>query len=101
MLNISVQFPDDRGAAFYPQHAAVQSYVIILSMTPFHVGIEAVVGCAALVFVLKTLLGGILSFAVNIYYALGAEFHVSMNENLQTVSLVSENVVGTFSDDDT
>ena len=48
-----------------------------------------------------TPLGGLRSHAVTSYYALGAEFHVSMNENLQTVSLVSENVVGTSSDDDT
>ena len=97
MLNISVQFPDDRGAAFYPQHAAVQSYVIILSMTPFPVGIEAVVGCAALV--LQALLGRIAARAILLDDASGAAGNVGVDEHAQAIGFVAQNVICTAADD--
>ena len=100
MLAVSEQFCDNIHALVYTQHAAVQRQVVVLRMTPLHVGVETVVGGAALVLVTQALLRGMLTFSVHLDDTLGTEFHIRMDKDLQTVRLVLQNVVGTAPDDD-
>ena len=83
-----------------PQRAAVQRQVIIPRVAPLHVGVEAVIGGAALVLIPQALLRRLLPFAVDLDNALGPERHIRMNENLQAVGLVPQDVVGTAADND-
>ena len=58
------------------------------------------VGGAALVLVLQTLLGGLLPLTVDLDDALGTELHIRMDEDLQAVGLVLQDVIGAAADDD-
>lgn len=58
------------------EDAAVEADVVVLGVTPFHIGVKAVVGGAALVLVLQTLLGGLLPLTVDLDDALGTELHI-------------------------
>ena len=68
-----VNFTNQRHTFVNPKHAAVQRQVIILSVTPLHVGVEAVVGGAALVLIPQTFLRGLLPLTVDLHDALGAK----------------------------
>ena len=52
----SVQLPENFHAGVDAQLAAVQADMIVLGVAPFHIGIEAVVGGAALILVPQPLL---------------------------------------------
>ena len=98
-LSMSEQFRDNIYAFVDAKHAAVQRQVVILRMTPFHIGVEAVIGGTAFVLIPQTLLRGLLPFAVHLNDALVPELHIRMDKDLQAIRLVLQNEVGTASDD--
>ena len=69
-------------------------------MSPLHIGIEPVVGRAALILVAQTLFGRGFALAVHLDDALGAEFHVGMDKDFETVGGVAQDVVGAAANDD-
>ena len=64
-----------------------------MSVTPLHVGVEAVASGAALVLIPQTLLRGLLPLAVDLHDALGTECHICMDKDLQAVRCVLQNVI--------
>ena len=91
---------DDIHTLINPQHAAVQRQVIVLGVAPLHVGVEAVIGRAALVLIPQTFLRGLLSFTVDLHDAVGAERQIRVDKDLQAVRRVLQNIVGTAANDD-
>lgn len=75
------------------QAPTVEGNVVVLRVTPLHIGIKAVIGCTALVFVLQTLLRGLLPLPVHFYNPLRPEGHVCVDKDPQAVRFVPENVV--------
>lgn len=69
-------------------------------MSPLHIGIEPVVGRAALILVAQTLFGRGFALAVHLDDALGAEFHVGMDKDFKTVGGIAQDVVGAAANDD-
>ena len=76
---LSIQLRDDFHALVDAQDAAVQRQVVVLGMTPLHVGVEAVIRRTALVLATQALLRGLLPLAVDLHDALGTERHVRMD----------------------
>ena len=99
-LSMSKQFCDNIHALINSQHTAVQRQVVILRVTPFHIGVEAMIRRTAFVLVAQALIRGLLPFTTHLDDAFGTEFHIRMDKDLQTVRLVLQNVVGTAPDDD-
>lgn len=71
-----------------------------MSVTPLHVGVEAVIRRPALVLIPQALLRGLLPLAVDLHDAPGAECHVRMDKDLQTVGRVLQDVVCAATHDD-
>ena len=70
-------------------------------MAPLHVGIEAVIGCSALILVFESLLRRFRTLAIFLDNALCPLFHAGMDEDSQAVFLVFQDIVGTSADNDT
>ena len=64
-----------------------------MSVTPLHVGVEAVASGAALVLIPQMLLRGLFPLTVDLHDALGAECHICMDKDLQAVRCVLQNVI--------
>ena len=72
----------------------------VLCVAPFYVCVELVVGGAALVFLVQKFFRvGIVDF-VDFSNAFYSFFHIGVNEYAQDVRAVTQNVVGTATDDD-
>lgn len=85
---VSIQLRNDVHALVDAQHAAVERQVVVLGVTPLYVGVEAMIGGAALVLIPQTLLRGLLPLAVDLHDALGTEFQIRMDKDLQAVRRV-------------
>ena len=71
-----------------------------MSVTPLHVGIEAVASGAALVLIPQTLLRGLLPLTVDLHDTLGAECHICMDKDLHAVRRILQNVIRAASHND-
>ena len=92
-------FSDKLHAFINSQHAAVQRQMVILGAAPFHVGIEAVIGCPALILVPQAILRGLFPLAIYLNDAFCAVLHIGMDKNFQAIRLILQNEVGTAADD--
>lgn len=63
--------------------------MIVMGVAPFHIRMEIIECAAVFILILNTLFGAFLSFAVDIHNSFGSLFNVRINENPETVSLVS------------
>lgn len=59
-----VKLFDDIHALINSKRPAVQGNIIILRVSPLHIGIEAMVGCTALILILQALLRGFLPLPI-------------------------------------
>lgn len=62
--------------------------MIILRISPFHVGIEPVICSTAFILVAQTLLRGLFPFSINLDDAPGTEIHICVDKDLQAVGLI-------------
>ena len=97
---LSIQLRDDVHALVDADNAAVQRQVVVLGMTPLHVGVEAVIRRPPLVLIPQTFLRGLLPLAVDLHDALGAERQIRMDKDLQAVRRALQNVVRATAHDD-
>ena len=97
---MSEQFRNELCALVDAQHAAVRRQMIILRVTPLHIGVKTMICGAALILIPQAFLGSLLPFAVYLDDALGAESHVRRDKDLQAVCFILQNGVGTATDDD-
>ena len=74
--------------------------MIVGGIAPVHIGIEAVVGGAALIFFLQPSFGRFLPLAVDPHDAVSPELHVRVDKDLQAVGAVLQDEVGAASHDD-
>lgn len=94
------QLCDDIYALVDPQRAAVQRQVVILGVSPLHIGVEAVIGGSAFILIPQALLRGPLPLAIHFDDAFRTELHIHVDKDFQTVRLVLQNVVGTAANND-
>ena len=97
---VSIKLRDDVHALVDADNAAVQRQVVVLGMTPLHIGVEAVIRRAALILIPHTLLRGLLPLTVDLHDALGTERHIRVDKDFQAVCLVPQNIVGTAANND-
>lgn len=74
--------------------------MIVGGIAPVHIGVEAVVGGAALIFFLQPGFGRFLPLAVDPHDAVSPELHVRVDEHFQAVGSVLQDEVGAASHDD-
>lgn len=98
--SMSEQFHDNICAFINSQRTAVQRQVVILSVSPLHVGVEAVIGGPAFILIPQAFLRGLLPFTVHFDDALSPELHICVDKDLQAVRLVLQNIVGTAANND-
>lgn len=79
-FTVSVQINKNMHAPVNAQFTAIQTDVIILCMTPFHICVKTIVGSTALILVLQPLFGCFLTFTVFFDDTLGTTFHTGMNK---------------------
>ena len=91
---------NDLCAFFNADDHAVQRNMVVGSIAPLHIGIEAVVGSAALILLLQTGLGRFLPLAVDPHDAVSPELHVRVDKDLQAVGVVLQDKIGAASYDD-
>ena len=91
---------DDLCAFFNADNPAVQRNMIVGGIAPLHIGIEAVVGGAALVLLLQPSFGRFLPLPIDTHDAVCPELHVRVDEHLQAVGSVLQDKVGAASHDD-
>ena len=75
-------------ALFNADDSAVQRNMIVGGIAPVHIGIEAVVGGAALIFFLQPDFGRFLPLAVDPHDAVSPELHVRVDKDFQAVGAV-------------
>lgn len=62
--------------------------MIILCISPFHVGIEPVICGTAFILIAQTILRGLFPFSINLDDAPGTEIYIRMDKDLQAVGLI-------------
>ena len=80
--SMSEQFHDNICAFINSQRTAVQRQVVILSVSPLHVGVEAVIGGPAFILIPQAFLRGLLPFTVHFDDALSPELHICVDKDL-------------------
>ena len=68
--------------------------MIVGGIAPVHIGVEAVVGGAALVLLLQPGFGRFLPLAVDLHDAVSPELHVGVDKDLQAVGAVLQDKIG-------
>ena len=91
---------DDFGTFFNADDPAVQCNMIVGGIAPVHIGVEAVVGGAALVLLLQTSFGRFLPFPIDPHDAVSPELHVRVDKDLQAVGAALQDKIGAASHDD-
>ena len=84
---------NDFGAAFQAQRTAIQSDVVILGLSPLHIGVEPMISRPAFILILDSLFWGVFPFPIYFHNPFRTEIHVRMDKDLQTVCRVPENVI--------
>ena len=74
--------------------------MIVGGIAPVHIGVEAVVGGAALVLLLQPSFGRFLPLAVDPHDAVSPELHVRVDKDLQAVGAVLQDKIGAAPYDD-
>ena len=74
--------------------------MVVLGMSPFHIGIETVISSAALVFIPQTLFRRFLSFTVFLHNTLRPLLHARMDKHIQAIRFLPENIIRAAPDDD-
>ena len=97
--NLRKAFNDLR-TLFNADDPAVQRNMIVGGIAPLHIGIEAVVGGAALIFFLQPGFGRFLPLAVDPHDAVSPELHVRVDKDLQAVGAVLQDKIGAASHND-
>ena len=91
---------DDFGTFFNADDPTIQRNMIIGGIAPVHIGIEAVVGGAALVLLLQAGFGRFLPFPIDPHDAVSPELQVRVDKDLQTVGAVLQDKIGAASHND-
>ena len=91
---------NDLRTLFNTDDPAIQRNMIVGGIAPFHIGVEAVVGSAALVLLLQTGLGRFLPLPVDPHDAVSPELHVRVDKDPQAVGAVLQDKIGAASYDD-
>lgn len=94
-----IQTGQDGDAPIDSQRTAVQSNVVVLRVSPFHICVEAVICGAAFILVAETLLRRVVAFPVFLHNTFGAEFEVGVDEGAQKIGSIPENIIGAPADD--
>lgn len=84
---------NDFGAAFQAQRTAIQSDVVILGLSPLHIGAEPMISRPAFILILDSLFWGVFPFPIYFHNPFRTKIHVRMDKDLQTVCRVPENVI--------
>ena len=91
---------DKLGAGFDTEDAAVEAHVVILGLRPCAAGVVLVVDLALLVLFGKALFRRFVALAVLLDDALGAAFHIRVDEDVQAVLALAQDIVRAAADDD-
>ena len=91
---------NDLCTLFNADDPTIQCNMIVGGIAPFHIGVETVVGSAALVLLLQTGLGRFLPLPVDPHDAVSPELHVRVDKDLQAVGAVLQDKIGAASYDD-
>ena len=91
---------NDFRTLFNADDPAIQRNMIVGGIAPVHIGVEAVVGGAALVLLLQPSFGRFLPLPVDTHDAVCPELHVRVDEHLQAVFPVSQDIVAAPAHDD-
>ena len=75
--------------------------MVILSLSPLHVGIESVIGGTAFVLVLQPLLRRSIPLSINLYDSFCPESHIRMDKDLQTICRIPQDIVCAAANNDT
>ena len=91
---------NDLCTLFNADEPAIQRNMIVGGIAPFHIGVEAVISSAALIFFLQSGFGRFLPLPIDLQDTVSPELHVRVDKDLQAVGAVLQDKIGAASYDD-